>query len=80
MDIFLLLRKANIIVEYIDYITGEKLSEKDENGEEIDSTIMGEGHESDEYTLELKLTKKTDEEWELKALTNEDIKKIQGMY
>ena len=44
------IRKANIIVEYIDYITGEKLSEKDENGEEIDSTIMGEGHESDEYT------------------------------
>ena len=32
------------------------------------------------YTLELKLTKKSDEEWELNALTNEDIKKIQGMY
>ena len=32
------------------------------------------------YTLELKLTKKSNEEWELNALTNEDIKKIQGMY
>lgn len=32
------------------------------------------------YTLELKLTKKSDDEWELNALTNEDIKKIQGMY
>ena len=32
------------------------------------------------YTLELKLTKKSDGEWELNALTNEDIKKIQGMY
>ena len=32
------------------------------------------------YTLELKLTKKNDDQWELNALTNEDIKKIQGMY
>lgn len=32
------------------------------------------------YTLELKLTKKNNDEWELNALTNEDIKKIQGMY
>ena len=32
------------------------------------------------YTLELKLTKKNNQEWELNALTNEDIKKIQGMY
>ena len=33
------------------------------------------------YTLELTLTKDDrDEEWKLNALTNEDIKKIQGMY
>ena len=33
------------------------------------------------YTLELTLTKSDrDEEWKLNALTNEDIKKIQGMY
>ena len=33
------------------------------------------------YTLELTLTKNDrDEEWKLNALTNEDIKKIQGMY
>ena len=33
------------------------------------------------YTLELTLTKDDrDEEWRLNALTNEDIKKIQGMY
>lgn len=33
------------------------------------------------YTLELTLTKNDrDEEWKLSALTNEDLKKIQGMY
>ena len=32
------------------------------------------------YTLELTLTKNSDDEWKLNALTNEDIKKIQGMY
>ena len=33
------------------------------------------------YTLELTLSKNDkDEEWKLNALTNEDIKKIQGMY
>jgi len=32
------------------------------------------------YTLELTLTKDTNEEWKLDALTNEQIKKIQGMY
>ena len=33
------------------------------------------------YTLELTLTKDDkDNEWKLNALTNEDIKKIQGMY
>ena len=32
------------------------------------------------YTIELKLTKKNNDEWELNALTNDDIKKIQGMY
>lgn len=32
------------------------------------------------YTLELTLTKNKDEEWQLDALTNEQIKKIQGMY
>ena len=32
------------------------------------------------YTLELTLTKNNNDEWVLNALTNEDIKKIQGMY
>ena len=32
------------------------------------------------YTLELTLTKDTDNNWKLDALTNEQIKKIQGMY
>ena len=32
------------------------------------------------YTLELTLTKDNNEEWKLDALTNEQIKKIQGMY
>lgn len=32
------------------------------------------------YTLELTLTKNKEEEWQLDALTNEQIKKIQGMY
>ena len=32
------------------------------------------------YTLELTLTKDTNDEWKLDALTNENIKKIQGMY
>jgi len=32
------------------------------------------------YTLDLTLTKDDNEEWTLDALTNEDIKKIQGMY
>ena len=32
------------------------------------------------YTLELTLTKDSDDEWKLDALTNEQIKKIQGMY
>jgi len=32
------------------------------------------------YTLELGLTKDSDGNWNLDALTNEDIKKIQGMY
>ena len=32
------------------------------------------------YTLDLTLTKDDDGEWRLNALTNEDIKKIQGMY
>ena len=32
------------------------------------------------YTLELILTKDDNEEWQLNALTNENIKKIQGMY
>ena len=32
------------------------------------------------YTLELTLTKGSNDEWKLNALTNEQIKKIQGMY
>lgn len=32
------------------------------------------------YTLELTLTKDNDGKWKLDALTNEEIKKIQGMY
>lgn len=32
------------------------------------------------YTLELTLTKDNNREWKLDALTNEQIKKIQGMY
>ena len=32
------------------------------------------------YTLELTLTKDKDDSWHLDALTNEQIKKIQGMY
>ena len=32
------------------------------------------------YTLELTLTQNTNDEWNLDALTNEQIKKIQGMY
>ena len=32
------------------------------------------------YTLELTLTKDRDNNWHLDALTNEQIKKIQGMY
>lgn len=32
------------------------------------------------YTLEIKLTKDEDGTWNLDALTNEQIKKIQGMY
>jgi len=32
------------------------------------------------YTLELTLTKDSNDEWQLNALTNEQIKKIQGMY
>ena len=32
------------------------------------------------YTLELTLTKDNDNNWHLDALTNEQIKKIQGMY
>ncbi|MBQ2873199.1 MAG: hypothetical protein IJE89_04310 [Bacilli bacterium] len=32
------------------------------------------------YTLEITLTKNDNDEWELDALTNEQIKKIQGMY
>jgi len=32
------------------------------------------------YTLELELTKNNNNEWTLDALTNSDIKKIQGMY
>jgi len=32
------------------------------------------------YTLELTLTKDSDGNWKLDALTNEQIKKIQGMY
>ena len=32
------------------------------------------------YTLELNLIKKSNGDWELNGLTNEDIKKIQGMY
>lgn len=32
------------------------------------------------YTLEITLTKDSDGEWKLDALTNEQIKKIQGMY
>ena len=32
------------------------------------------------YTLDLTLTKDTDGNWRLNALTNEQIKKIQGMY
>lgn len=32
------------------------------------------------YTLELTLTKNTNDEWNIDALTNEQIKKIQGMY
>lgn len=32
------------------------------------------------YTLELTLSKDSNDEWKLTALTNEEIKKIQGMY
>ena len=32
------------------------------------------------YTLEITLTKDSNDEWKLNALTNEQIKKIQGMY
>lgn len=32
------------------------------------------------YTLEITLTKNDNDEWQLDALTNEKIKKIQGMY
>lgn len=32
------------------------------------------------YTLELKLTKDSNDKWKLNALTNEEISKIQGMY
>ena len=32
------------------------------------------------YTLDLTLTKGSNDEWKLNALTNEQIKKIQGMY
>ena len=39
-------------------------------------------HMKDEvtYTIELSLTKDKDDIWKLDALTNEQIKKIQGMY
>lgn len=32
------------------------------------------------YTLELKLSKDSNDKWKLDALTNEEMKKIQGMY
>lgn len=32
------------------------------------------------YTLDISLSKDEDGEWKINALTNEDIKKIQGMY
>ena len=37
-------------------------------------------HDKVKYTLDLTFTKDSDGKWKLNALTNEQIKKIQGMY
>ncbi len=50
------IRKADVVVEYIDKITGEKLIETDkETNAEIDSTEKIKGHEGDSYKTEEKV-------------------------
>ena len=41
---------------------------------------LEQANEKVKYTLEITLTKDSNDEWKLNALTNQQIKKIQGMY
>ena len=52
---------------------------KDEYDEEKLNRLEG-AKDKVKYTLELELTKDKNDVWNLKALSNEEIKKIQGMY
>lgn len=57
-------------------------SEKDtkESYDEEKLKRLEEVHDKVKYTLEIELTRDNDDNWKVNALSNEEIKKIQGMY
>lgn len=73
-------------IEVIDYkkVTNDLIFDSTiytkESYDEEKLTRLENAKDKVKYTLELTLTKDEDENWKLNALTNEDIKKIQGMY
>ena len=79
---------ATVIVEIevIDYkktisdLTFDSMLYTKESFDEEKLDRLEEAKDKVTYTLELTLTKNTEGTWKLNALTNEQIKKIQGMY
>lgn len=73
-------------IEVIDYkkaisdLTFDSTTDTKETYDEEKLTRLEAAKDKVNYTLELKLTKDSDGNWNLNALTNEQIKKIQGMY
>ncbi len=73
-------------IEVIDYkkVTNDLIFDSTiytkESYDEEKLTRLENAKDKVKYTLELTLTKDEDENWKLNALSNEDIKKIQGMY
>ena len=79
---------ATVIVEIevVDYkksindLTFDSMIYTKESFDEEKLDRLEEAKDKVTYTLELTLTKDTEGTWKLNALTNEQIKKIQGMY
>lgn len=80
--------KATVIteIEVIDYkraisdLTFDINTDTKDSYDEEKLTRLENAKDKVKYTLEIKLTKDENDNWKVDALTNEQIKKIQGMY